>query len=78
MVLKVGPREPKLESILEAATVAACYSRGKGSTRLPVDYTEVRNVRRPKGAKPGVVTYFHQKTMVVKPDRDKIEKLLLP
>jgi len=78
VVLKVGPKEPKRESIQEAATAAAYYSRGRGSSRIPVDYTEVKNVRRPKGAKPGMVTYFHQKTMMVRPDKEKVEKLLVP
>ena len=77
VLLKSGRGEPKYESILEAATVAAYYSRGRGSTRLPVDYTEVKNLRKPKGAKPGMVTYFHQKTMMVKPDKERVEKLLV-
>jgi predicted ribosome quality control (RQC) complex YloA/Tae2 family protein len=75
VLLKAGRGEPKYESILEAAAVAAYYSRGRGSTRLPVDYTEIKNLRRPKGAKPGMVTYFHQKTLYVEPDKEKVEKL---
>ena len=75
VLLKIGRGEPKPGSILEAATIAAYYSRGRGSTRLPVDYTPVKNVRRPKGAKPGMVTYFHQKTVVVKPDTEKVERM---
>jgi predicted ribosome quality control (RQC) complex YloA/Tae2 family protein len=77
VLLKVGKGEPKQQSILEAATIAAHYSRGSGSTRLPVDYTSVKNVHRPKGAKPGMVTYFHQKTIQVKPDKETVEKLLM-
>jgi predicted ribosome quality control (RQC) complex YloA/Tae2 family protein len=75
VLLKVGRGEPKQQSILEAATIAAYYSRGSGSTRLPVDYTPVKNVHRPKGAKPGMVTYFHQKTIQVRPDKEKVERL---
>ncbi len=75
VLLKVAREAPKYESILEAATIAAHYSRGRGSTRLPVDYTEVRNLRKPKGAKPGMVIYYHQKTVMVKPDKENIEKL---
>jgi len=75
VLLKTGKGDPKPESILEAATIAAHYSRGSGSTRLPVDYTPVKNVHRPKGAKPGMVTYFHQKTIQVKPDKEKVERL---
>ncbi len=77
VLLKVGRGEPKQQSILEAATIAAHYSRGSGSTWLPVDYTLVKNVHRPKGAKPGRVTYFHQKTIQVKPDKETVEKLLV-
>jgi len=77
VLLKVGPKEPGFDSILEAATIAAYYSRGKNSTRLAVDYTEVKNLRRPKGAKPGFVTYFQQKTAYVKPDKEKVERLLV-
>ncbi|HXZ34924.1 MAG TPA: NFACT family protein [Thermodesulfobacteriota bacterium] len=75
VLLKTGKGDPKPESILEAATIAAHYSRGSGSTRLPVDYTPVKNVHRPKGAKPGMVTYFHQKTIQVRPDKEKVERL---
>ncbi len=77
VVLKTGKGPPKMASLLEAATVAAYYSRGRGSTRVPVDYTEVRNLRRPKGAKPGMVTFFHQKTLTVRPDKETVEKLSL-
>ena len=76
VLLKVGPKEPRFNSILEAATIAAYYSRGRNSERIPVDYTEVKNLRRPKGAKPGFVTYSHQKTALVKPDKEKVEGLL--
>lgn len=75
VLLKTGPGEPKFEAISEAATIAAFFSRGKGSTRVPVDYTPARNVHRPKGARPGFVTYLHQKTIFVNPDKGKVDKL---
>jgi predicted ribosome quality control (RQC) complex YloA/Tae2 family protein len=75
VLLKTGPGDPKFEAIAEAATIAAFFSRGKGSTRVPVDYTPARNVHRPKGARPGFVTYLHQKTVFVNPDKEKVEKL---
>jgi predicted ribosome quality control (RQC) complex YloA/Tae2 family protein len=78
VLLKVGRGgEAGPQSIMEAAAIAAHYSRGKVSTRVPVDYTLVRNVHRPRGAKPGMVTYYHQKTIFAKPDKEKAEKLLL-
>jgi len=76
VLLKVGPQEPKFNSILEAATIAAYYSRGRTSERIPVDYTQVKNLRRPRGAKPGFVTYSQQKTALVRPDKEKVERLL--
>jgi predicted ribosome quality control (RQC) complex YloA/Tae2 family protein len=75
VLLKVGLKEPKFDSILEAAMIAAHYSRGRDSGRIPVDYTAIKNTHRPKGARPGFVTYSHQKTIMVKPDKEKIEKL---
>ena len=75
VLLKIGPGEPRWESILEAATIAAYYSRGRGSNRIAVDYTAVKNLHRPRGARPGLVTYSHQKTVLIKPDKEKVEKL---
>ncbi|MBM4330604.1 MAG: fibronectin-binding domain-containing protein [Deltaproteobacteria bacterium] len=75
VLLKVSAKEPGFKSILEAAAIAAYYSRGKNSTRLPVDYTEVKNLRRPKGARPGFVIYSQQKTIFVKPEIERISNL---
>jgi predicted ribosome quality control (RQC) complex YloA/Tae2 family protein len=75
VLLKAGRGEPKQQSILEAAAIAAYYSRGRGSTRQPVDYTRVKDVHRPKGAKPGMVIIFHQRTIMVKPDKGRVERL---
>jgi predicted ribosome quality control (RQC) complex YloA/Tae2 family protein len=75
VLLKVGPKEPKFNSIQEAAMIAAHYSRGRESGRIAVDYTPAKNIHKPKGARPGFVTYAHQKTIMVEPDREKIEKL---
>jgi len=77
VLLKVGPREPKFDSIVEAATIAAYYSRGRGSGRISVDYTPVKNIHKPKGARPGFVTYSQQKTINVQPEKEKVEKLTI-
>ena len=52
-----------------AASLAAGYSRAKDSSNVPVDYTLVRYVKKPKGFKPGMVIYRNQKTLVVNPRR---------
>jgi len=75
VLLKVGKKEPSFTSILNAAMIAAYYSKGKDAGKIPVDYTEVKNVRKPKGARPGYVTYFHQKTVFVEVRKEVIEKL---
>jgi predicted ribosome quality control (RQC) complex YloA/Tae2 family protein len=53
--------------LLQAATLAATHSQARGSTTVPVDYTLVRNVRRIKGAKPGLVYYTGETTLNVRP-----------
>ncbi|MEG1256320.1 NFACT RNA binding domain-containing protein [Clostridium sp.] len=54
-------------TLLEAATLAAFYSKGKNSTKVPIDYTEVRNVKKMAKGKPGMVTYSTNKTIYVDP-----------
>lgn len=63
---------PTLE---EAAMLAAHYSQAKSSSMVPVDYTLIRHVRKPSGAKPGFVIYDHQKTLFITPDEDKLKQL---
>ncbi len=53
--------------IAEAAAIAAWHSRAKNSSQVPVDYTLVSQVKKPNGAKPGMVIYFQQKTLYVTP-----------
>ena len=45
------------------------------SASVPVDYTQIRHVKKPAGAKPGYVTYDNQKTIHVTPSENKINKL---
>ena len=53
------------EVILEAAILAAKNSKAKNSSKVPVDYTVVKNVKKPSGAKPGMVIYDHYNTIYV-------------
>ncbi|XOQ48741.1 MAG: Rqc2-like protein RqcH [Eubacteriales bacterium] len=62
-------------AIFEAANLAAFYSRGKESSKVPVDYTEVRHVSKPQGAKPGMVIYVNYKTIYVTPDSGLVDSL---
>ncbi|WEK52860.1 MAG: NFACT RNA binding domain-containing protein [Candidatus Cohnella colombiensis] len=63
------------ETLREAAMLAAYYSKAKQSSSVPVDYTRIRNVRKPSGAKPGFVIYEGQKTLIVTPDDAVIAQL---
>lgn len=62
-------------TIVEAATLAAYCSKAKNSTKIPVDYTEVRFVKKPGGAKPGMVIFTNNKTILVNPDEELYNKL---
>jgi predicted ribosome quality control (RQC) complex YloA/Tae2 family protein len=62
-------------TLLEAAHLAAYFSKAKQSSNVQVDYAQVRNVKKPSGAKPGMVIYENYRTLVVTPDENIIKKL---
>ncbi|MGM0835624.1 MAG: Rqc2 family fibronectin-binding protein [Bacillota bacterium] len=64
--------EPTEETIKEAATIAAYFSKARHSGSVPVDFTKVRNVKKPSGAKPGFVIYEQQQTIYVTPNEEMI------
>ncbi len=75
VIVKNGVGAPD-ETLFDAAVLAAYYSQARGSGRVPVDYTPARYVKKPSGAKPGMVTYTHQHTVYVTPDAELIRKLI--
>ena len=58
---------PPQEILVAAAQIAAYYSKARFSSNVPVDYTWRKHVRKPKGAKPGMVIYDHHQTVYVTP-----------
>lgn len=68
-------REVPERTLEEAAVIAAYHSKAKASAGVPVDYTEIRNVRKPAGAKPGFVLYVNYRTAIVTPDRERVDAL---
>lgn len=62
-------------TIKEAAELAAYYSKGRDSSNIPVDYTIIKNVKKPNGAKPGMVIYDFYNTIYVTPTTPNIEKV---
>lgn len=71
----IRSKEPRDETILEAANIAAYFSKAKNSSAVPVDFTKVRYVKKPNGAKPGFVIYENQQTVYVTPDEDLVVKM---
>lgn len=75
VILCTGGAEPDEQSLMEAASLAAYFSQAQGSTKVPVDYTPVRFVKKPAGAKPGMVVYTTYQTMLADPDEELIKHL---
>ena len=71
----IRAREYGDATLEEAAMLSAYYSKARASSNVPVDYTLIRHVRKPNGAKPGFVIYDHQKTLFVTPDEQRIKQL---
>ncbi|WP_461203484.1 fibronectin-binding protein EfbA [Enterococcus sp. N342-3-1-2] len=59
--------DPSEATLLEAAELAAYFSKYRQSAQVPVDYVQVKHIRKPNGAKPGFVIYENQKTLYVTP-----------
>lgn len=67
VILKVSSPEPSPQEITEAASLAAYYSKGQSSSKVTVDYLEVKGLKKPKQAKPGMVIYHHNQSVLVDP-----------
>lgn len=62
-------------SLEEAASLAAYFSQARGSSKVPVDYTLIKYVKKPAGAKPGMVVYTTYQTAYVTPSEELVKKL---
>lgn len=78
IIRNVDRQEVPAATITEAAVIAAYFSKARASANVPVDYTQIRNVNKPKGAKPGMVIYLNYQTAVVTPDEALVERLKKP
>lgn len=67
-VIKTEGRTPSDDVIVEAAKICAYYSKARNSANVPVDYTIIKNVKKPNGAKPGMVIYDNYNTVNVRPE----------
>lgn len=75
VILRTDGAEPDRESIVEAAKLAAWYSQARESGNVPVDFTQVKNVKKPAGARPGMVIYTTCETVHVTPEEETVKRL---
>ena len=76
VILCTGGIEPDQQSMTEAAMLAAWFSQGRESGQVAVDYTQIRYVKKPNGARPGMVVYDPYQTAYVSPDEELVKKLM--
>ncbi len=75
VILCTGGQEPADQDVTEAAMLAAYYSQAKDGANVPVDCTQVKNVKKPAGARPGMVIYNTYRTVNVTPEEALVKKL---
>ncbi|MBN2796736.1 MAG: NFACT family protein [Clostridia bacterium] len=75
VILRCLGQEPSETAIKEAAMIAAYHSKGQSSSQVPVDYTQVKHLKKPNGAKPGMVIFSTNQTIYVTPVESEIYKL---
>ena len=75
VIIRAKQQDISEKTLYEAAVLAAYYSKGKFSSNVPVDYTERKNVKKPSGAKPGMVIYVNNSTIYVTPEESVVEQL---
>lgn len=66
---------PTDKDLFDAAMIAAYNSSARAGSNVPVDYTLVKYVKKPSGAKPGMVIYTNQITLYVTPDKDAVAEI---
>lgn len=75
VILWTEGAEPDERSIRQAASLAAWFSQGREAGKLAVDYTPIRHVKKPAGARPGMVIYTTYQTMMATPDGELAKRL---
>ena len=63
------------ESLLDAATLAAHYSKGKNATKIEVQYTQTKHISKPRGFPPGQVSVANSRVILIKIEEDRLKRL---
>lgn len=77
VILRCDGNEPAEDTLLLASYLAVHFSKAQGSSKVPVDYTRARFVKKPSGAKPGFVIFTNQTTLYVTPEAEVLQPVLL-
>ena len=77
VILRCDGDEPTEDTLLLASYLAVHFSKAQGSSKVPVDYTRARFVKKPSGAKPGFVIFTNQTTLYVTPEAEVLQPVLL-
>ncbi|MCL1944461.1 MAG: NFACT family protein [Firmicutes bacterium] len=72
-VISSRPKVPTIQTITKVAQLVVFFSKAKHTDKVPVDYTQIKNVSKPRGSKPGFVTYANQKTLWVNPSNELLK-----
>ncbi|MFR1050425.1 MAG: NFACT family protein [Lachnospirales bacterium] len=75
VILWTGGAEPDELSVAQAASLAAWFSQGREAGKVPVDFTPVKYVKKPAGARPGMVVYTTYQTRMAPPDETLAKRL---
>ena len=75
VILRTGGQAVGEDDLVEAARLAAWYSQARESGNVPVDYARVKDVKKPAGARPGMVVYTKYQTVNVTPEEALVKQL---
>lgn len=75
VIIRTDGKTPSEQTLFEAAQLAAFHSKGRNGSGVAVDYTAVKFVKKPAGAKPGMVIFTNNRTLFVTPDEKTVEGL---
>ena len=77
VIIRCDGKEPSEDTLLLASYLAVHFSQAANSSKVPVDYTRCRFVKKPAGAKPGFVIFTNQNTLYVTPEDEVLTPILL-
>lgn len=75
VIIQTNDKEVPDRTFEEAARLAAYYSSARGSDKVEIDYTQKKNIKKPKGSKPGFVVYYTNYSMIVSSDIKDIKDI---